>query len=306
MPRKKVSTDNQSSTLHQPTLAGFINSKSASMANPTAKPQPAAKTPTKSSRATASMSSPSASSTNTTPTNKTKIGPPKRRSTTGRKETKTTKEKVPARHESPPDESNNDSDVGALQAIRFESQEETHTGGSTLDVTSSSEGEEDQIISPRLKRTATQASRRIRASSGSSDSDVEVIGGSAGAPRKGKRRLKRRLMSSDEEEDPTETEEEAAPSPKKRRLVKGLKPSTSEEEINLNDEVDEDREYGPPNANCGCCADIVAGIIDSRLRTRGKKTAFQQSLETLKRMVTHTKRYFVILTTMQVRGVVCL
>ena len=121
-----------------------------------------------------------------------------------------------------------------------------------MDVTSSSEDEEDQIVSPHAKRTATQASRRrIRASSSSSDSDVEVIGGSAGAPRKGKRRLKRRLMSSDEE-DPTETEEEVAPGPKKRRLVKGLKPSTSEEEINLEDEVDEDRECDPQNGNRGC------------------------------------------------------
>lgn len=48
-------------------------------------------------------------------------------------------------------------------------------------------------------------------------------------------------MSSDEE-DPTEMEEEEEPSPKKRRIVKGLKPSTSEEEINLLDEVDKDRE----------------------------------------------------------------
>lgn len=86
----------------------------------------------------------------------------------------------------------------------------------------------------------------MRAPSGSlSDSDVEVIGGSAGAPRKVKRRLKRRLLSSDEE-DPTETdEEEEGPSPKKRRLVKGLKPSMSEEEVNLVDEVDEHRECHP-------------------------------------------------------------
>lgn len=53
-------------------------------------------------------------------------------------------------------------------------------------------------------------------------------------------------MSSDEE-DPTETEGEEEPSPKKRRLVKGLKPSTSEEEINLMDEVDEDRKCHPLN-----------------------------------------------------------
>jgi hypothetical protein len=49
----------------------------------------------------------------------------------------------------------------------------------------------------------------------------------------------------------------------------------------------------------------VAGIIDSRLRTRDKKTAFQRSLETLKRTSPRTRRPFTILTTIQVRGVVC-
>lgn len=63
-------------------------------------------------------------------------------------------------------------------------------------------------------------------------------------------------MSSDEE-DPTETEEEAEPSPKKRRLVKGLKPSASEEEIDLKDEVDEDRECYLQNGNC----DHFQGVI---------------------------------------------
>jgi hypothetical protein len=85
----------------------------------------------------------------------------------------------------------------------------------------------------------------MRASSGSSsDSGIEVIGGSGGAPRNPKRRLKRRLKDSDE--DATGTEEEEEQSPKKRRLVKGLKPSTSEEEIDLMDEVDEHRECCPP------------------------------------------------------------
>ena len=116
-----------------------------------------------------------------------------------------------------------------------------------MEVTSSSEDEEDQIVSPsRPKRTATQARRKIRASSGSSDSDIEVVGGSAGAPRKGKRRLKRRVMSPDEV-DVTETEGEEEPSPKKRRIIKGLKPSTSEEEIDLMDEVDEHRQCCPSN-----------------------------------------------------------
>ena len=309
MPRKKPSKDTQSSPLHQPTLAGFINSKSASMASPTAKPQPTAKTTLKSSKSTAS----GASTSKHAPADSSKIGPPasKRRSAAKRKRTKSPKKRRReiTREKSPSEESDGDSDTGALRAIRFESQEEdTHTGGSTMEVTSSSE-DEDQIVSPsRPKRTATQAKRRVRASSGSSaDSDIEVIGGSAGAPRKGKRRLKRRLMSSDEE-NATETEEEGIPSPKKRRLVKGLKPSTSEEEINLMDEVDEHRECGPPRRDCRRFSrnytDIVVDIVDSRLRARDKKSAFQRSLETLKRTLPHARRYSMISVMMQARGAV--
>jgi len=250
MPRKKVSNDTQSSELRQPTLAGFINSKSASMANPTVKPQPTARTPPKLTNTITSKASTSKSPINPAPTAKPKIGPPtsKRGSATKRKRRRSPKKKAAARQKSPPDESDDDSGSGALQAIRFESQEEeTHIEGSTVEVTSSSEDGEGQIVSPRRpKRTATQMSGKTRVSSGSSDSDIELIGGSAGAPRKAKRRLKRRMLSSDEEEA-TETEEEVVPSPKKRRIVKGLKPSTSEEEINLMDEVDEDRECDPPN-----------------------------------------------------------
>ena len=204
--------------------------------------------------------------------------------------------------ESPSEDSDDGSSTGALQAIRFESQEEeAQTGGSTMEITSSSEDEEDQIISPpRPKRPPTQTKRKIRASSGSSDSDVEMIGSSTGAPRNGKRRLKKRLTSSDEE-GVAETEEEEVPSPKKRRIIKGLKPSTSEEEIDLMDEVDEHRECYPPNVDRDPLsrnwADTAVGIVDSRLRTRNKKSAFQRSLETLKRRLPHTRRHFIVLAT---------
>lgn len=235
MPRKKASNDTQSSALHQPTIAGFINSISTSMANPGAKPQPTA--------GTATTPKPPKSATSTTPIASATKSPAKSGRRSGTKRTRKTpaKKKALARQKSPSDDSGDDSDAGALRAIRFESQQEgSHTGESTIELTSSNEDEEGQITSaPRLKRTATQ---KMRASSGSpSDSDIEMIGGSAGAPRKVKRRLKRRLTSSDEEGH-TETEEEEKPSPKKRRLVKGLKPSTSEEETNLMDEIDKHRE----------------------------------------------------------------
>ena len=258
MPRKKAPDDSQSPALRQPTLSGFINSKSTSMANSTAK-QPTAKTPPKPPKATTSTTPLSKSPTNPTPTTKLKIGPPTPKQRSGTKRKRRGKKKKAARWKNPPDESDDESDIGALQAIRFESQEEeTRTGGSAIEVTSSGENEEDQIVSPRRpKRTATQARRKITTPSGSSDSDVEVIGGSADAPRKGKQRVKRRMMMSSDEEDPTETEEEAEPSPKKRRLVKGLKPSASEEEIDLKDEVDEDRECYLQNGNC----DHFQGVI---------------------------------------------
>ena len=297
MPRKKASNDTHSSPLRQPTLAGFINSKSAYMASPTAKPQPTAKAapkPSKSTASTASTSKPPADPKTEPPTSRRKSGTKRKRTRSPKK-----RRRKAARRESPLEESGGDSDTEGLQAIRFESQEEeTHTGGSTIEVTSSEEDEETLIVSPsRPKRTATQAKRRVRASSGSSDSDVEAIGGSAGAPRKGKRRLKRRLMSSDEE-NATETEEEGVPSPKKRRLIKGLKPSTSEEEIDLLDEVDEHRECDPPDGDRSYFsrnyADTIVGIVDSRLRARDKKTAFQRSLETLKRTLPYTQKCFMI------------
>jgi len=52
-------------------------------------------------------------------------------------------------------------------------------------------------------------------------------------------------------------------------------------------------------------ADAAVGIVDSRLRTRNKKTAFQRSLETLKRTLPNAQRHSVVLVTMQVRGAVC-
>lgn len=302
MPRKKASDHTQSSVPRQPTLAGFINAKSASMATPGAESQQTAKT-TKQSKSK-SVAEP-------------KIGTPasRRRSGTKRTRTKSPKKEVLARKKDPSDDSGDGSDPGTLQAIRFESQEEEiHTGGSTIELTSSSE-DEDQIISPRLKRTTTQ---KMRAPSGSpSDSDVEVIGGSAGAPLRVKRRLKRRLMSSDEE-DLTETEEEEGSSPKKRRLVKGLKPSISEEEIDLMDEVDEHRECHVLNGVTIILhinrADDEVGIIGSRLRAREKKTVFQRSLETLKRTLptiggillsqirSRTKKWSVCRVTWFIRG----
>ncbi|TBU50876.1 hypothetical protein BD309DRAFT_985491 [Dichomitus squalens] len=78
--------------------------------------------------------------------------------------------------------------------------------------------------------------------------------------RRGKRAAKKTVVVLDSDE-----EEEVRP-PKKRKLVKGERPPTPDEDgVDLMDEVDEHR------------------IIESRLRTRDKRSAFQKNLEKLKR-----------------------
>ncbi|KAL0946865.1 hypothetical protein HGRIS_013031 [Hohenbuehelia grisea] len=63
-----------------------------------------------------------------------------------------------------------------------------------------------------------------------------------------------------------DSDDDSEPKPKRRRLIKGTKRDTPPlEEGDLADEVDEDK------------------ILDSRMRKRGKLTAFQKNLEKLKR-----------------------
>src|ERR1700753_3014389 len=117
MPRKKVSNDAQSSALRQPTLAGFINTKSASMVNPDAKSRPKASTsatakPPKSTTSVASTSKPPANSTSTA---EPKIGPPvprrrasKRGSKSERKRTRSPKKRARAYQKVPIEGSDDD------------------------------------------------------------------------------------------------------------------------------------------------------------------------------------------------------
>ncbi|TBU35882.1 hypothetical protein BD311DRAFT_647037 [Dichomitus squalens] len=78
--------------------------------------------------------------------------------------------------------------------------------------------------------------------------------------RRGKRAAKKTVVVLDSDE------EEGVRRPKKRKLVKGERsPTPDEDGVDLMDEVDEHR------------------IIESRLRTRDKRSAFQKNLEKLKR-----------------------
>ncbi|KAI0748218.1 hypothetical protein C8Q80DRAFT_1170790 [Daedaleopsis nitida] len=123
-----------------------------------------------------------------------------------------------------------------------------------------SEDEDDFIPRPT---PANKGKRRLkRAHSSASESPVSS-GDEEGREmyiRKGKRNAKGSSMVFDSDE-----EEEVYPV-KKRKLVKGERPPTPEEdEVDLLDEIDEER------------------IIESRLRTRDKRSQFQKNLEKLKR-----------------------
>ncbi|KAF9815309.1 hypothetical protein IEO21_04672 [Rhodonia placenta] len=146
--------------------------------------------------------------------------------------------------------SSDNSDVGD---IRFEP-----------DVVESDDKEEASPRRPRTKKRKTRL-----AGSGSSeeqkttalDSDNEEV---VGIPvtwksRKEKGKGKRIITIDDSEEEEVEQ-------PRRRKLVRGIRPPTPEEdEADLLDEVDEHR------------------IIEPRLRTRNKKSAFQRNLEKLQK-----------------------
>ncbi|KZT67736.1 hypothetical protein DAEQUDRAFT_728731 [Daedalea quercina L-15889] len=122
--------------------------------------------------------------------------------------------------------------------------------------------EDDPKSSPRHP----SRKRRLRKRRADSDEENELRQSSeeeTGVPvtwkSSGKAAGKRKAAAILDDED----EEEAQP--RKRKLVKGQRPPTPEEEEDLLHEVDEER------------------IIESRLRSRDKKSAFQKNLEKLKR-----------------------
>ncbi|KZT09438.1 uncharacterized protein LAESUDRAFT_694923 [Laetiporus sulphureus 93-53] len=108
----------------------------------------------------------------------------------------------------------------------------------------------------RRMRSVTSDDENNVASQATSEDEAESPVTWRGNVRKGKRKQTLILGDSDEEEQPL----------RKRKLVKGVRPASPEEnEVDLLDEVDEDK------------------IVESRLRTRGKRSEYQKSLEKLKR-----------------------
>ncbi|KAL1944526.1 hypothetical protein VTO73DRAFT_2956 [Trametes versicolor] len=146
------------------------------------------------------------------------------------------------------DEGSQSSDAGA---IRFEVP--------VVEITSS---ESEKDVAPRPSNTQKGKKRVRRAHSDESASPIvsDAEGEGKGVyVRKGKRAAKKKavaVLDSDEEEV----------QPRRRKLIKGERPSSPVvEDVDLLDEVEEER------------------IIESRLRTRDKRSAFQKNLEKLKR-----------------------
>ncbi|KAI0636876.1 hypothetical protein C8Q77DRAFT_1094995 [Trametes polyzona] len=154
----------------------------------------------------------------------------------------------PAKIPEDEDEGSQSSDAGA---IRFEPQ---------VVVISSSESEKE--VAPRPSH-ANKGKKRLRRAHSDESASPEPSEAEADAEdiyvRKGKRAGKKKavaVLDSDEEES----------QPKRRKLIKGERPSSPvPDDDDLLDEVDEER------------------IIEPRLRTRDKRSAFQQNLEKLKR-----------------------
>ncbi|KAI0928526.1 hypothetical protein AcW1_005745 [Taiwanofungus camphoratus] len=144
-----------------------------------------------------------------------------------------------------PDEGSESSDVAA---IHFEPQ--------VIDLT-----EEEDEPAP-VRPIAQKRKTRIRRA-GSEEHSVSSQEAAVGVPViwKGRKASgKRRLLVSTDDEDKSE------PRYKQRKLIKGVRPPSPEaDELGLMDEVDENK------------------IIESRLRTRAKKSTFQKNLEKLKR-----------------------
>ncbi|KAI0831396.1 hypothetical protein BC628DRAFT_1353507 [Trametes gibbosa] len=143
------------------------------------------------------------------------------------------------------DEGSQSSDAGA---IRFEPQ--------VLEI-SSSEGEQEAAPRPshanKGKKRARRAHSEDSASPVMSEAEAEDV-----YVRKGKRVAKEKVVifDSDEEEE----------QPRRRKLIKGERPySPVRDENDLMEELDEER------------------ILESRLRTRDKRSTFQKNLEKLKR-----------------------
>lgn len=195
-------------------------------------------------------------------------GSPKVSGTQKRPKTKTRKQRRVATPES--DNEDAGSDSGDVAAICFEPE--------VIDLS-------DVDESPR-RPTAKRLTRRVVMADSDSADEVEILDvkpdshqerkARKSSRRKGKRIEKRKkpALGSKSEEDRQ---------PKKRKFIKGVRPSSpSEDEEDILNEVEEDRKFSLSFYFWLFDIGLPSGIIEPRLRTRGKRTTYQKNLERLK------------------------
>jgi hypothetical protein len=142
-----------------------------------------------------------------------------------------------------------DSDVGA---IKFEPE--------ILDVS-------DDDDSPRRPTRSNKRRKRFHTETDPVESDGSLEDG-IGIPTRWKGSRKRRTIAHSDDESQT----------RKRKFVKGARPPSPEESVM--DEVDENRKLDLLFSLAVLY--LLPDIIESRFRTRDKKTTFQKNLEKLK------------------------
>jgi hypothetical protein len=182
-------------------------------------------------------------------------------STGNKNSSKLKRSKIRKRRDPSPDES--DGETSDVAGIQFEPE--------VIDLT-----DDDELASPRISRAKKRKTRLVETDSDSNAAADETKEEDIGVPVrwKGRRNGKiQRVKDSDSDEPP-----------RKRKLVKGERPPTPEGSDDIEDEVDE---AGQPFTFFLCYLGqrFRLDIIETRLRTRDKKTAFQKNLERLRRTV---------------------
>jgi hypothetical protein len=140
----------------------------------------------------------------------------------------------------------------------------------------------DENESPR-RPTTVRRTPRVKAESSNSDEENKSAAPSVEPSKNKTRRKSSRFGKRKQVVEDSGSDEEEELQPKKRKFVKGVRPSSPEEdEEDILDEVDEHRKHMLYIMLVLKCTLWSLGIIESRLRTRDKKTAFQKNLERLK------------------------
>jgi hypothetical protein len=118
----------------------------------------------------------------------------------------------------------------------------------------------DEDESPR-RPTAVRRTLRVRAASSNSDEGNKSVTHSVQPSKNKAQRKSGRFGKRKQIEDDSEAEDEVQP--KKRKFVKGIRPSSSEEDEDFLDELDEHREHLPYHVGPGnvLCVQILLSLV---------------------------------------------